>query len=67
MKKIGMLLTRAGHDNFSIFYDDSVKANPYRLYRVDGKHRIQVARYADLASCVAYISDYVFYHNETER
>lgn len=67
MQKIGMLITKAGHDNFAIFYDDSVKVNPYRLYNVSGKHRLQVARYADLASCTAYINNYVMEHNEEER
>ena len=67
MQKIGMLITKAGHDNFAIFYDDSVKVNPYRLYTVSGKHRLQVARYADLASCVNFINCYVKQNNEESR
>lgn len=67
MQKIGMLITKTGHDNFAIFYDDSVKVNPYRLYNISGKHRLQVARYADLASCTAYINNYVMANNEESR
>lgn len=54
MKKIGSIHS-AGHPELTIYYDDKVSVNPFRVcleYWEDGRrHKKQVNRYADLFSC----------------
>lgn len=54
MKKIGSIHS-AGHPELTIYYDEKVSVNPFRVcleYWEDGRrHKKQVNRYADLFSC----------------
>jgi hypothetical protein len=68
MHKIGMLDTK--DVLFEILYDDKAKTNPYKVYNKywdHGWHKRLLNKYADLASCTAYINNYVMEHNEEER
>lgn len=68
MKKIGELHTKAAY--FVLYYDESAKYNPYRLYQKwydAGWHKKLIEKYADLYSCTIWINNFVAQHNEERR
>lgn len=75
MNKIADIKALAGH--FEIYYDKSVKENPYKIYLKDyaynqsagrwmERRKLQI-KYADLASCLTWLRDYMYWHNEYHR
>ena len=74
MKKIGEIHP-AGAAALKIVYDDKAKSNPYMVYQEwfePGpyglrKRRKLVVMYADLLSCMMFLTDYVEVHNEERR
>lgn len=76
MTKIGEVHP-AGVAALKIVYDGKAKTNPYRVYQEwlePGpygwglrKRRKVVAKYADLLSCMIFLTHYVEAHNEERR
>ena len=70
MRKIGSL--QVNGFTATIYYDDKAETNPFRMYAEyydigkDGylvKHKKLAQKYGDLASCTAYLHNYVLQHN----
>ena len=74
MKKIGELQPKSA-DTVTIYYDDKADTNPYRVCREWNDiapygivhRRKQIARYADLYSCVFVMLGHAKEHNEEGR
>ena len=64
-----------GVANMTVYYDKTVKTNPYRVYlewneitdRGLVDHKKQVSRFADLGSAVGMMATYVLRNNEEGR
>lgn len=62
MKRKVLTVSDSGIPRFDVVKDDSQQFNQYRVYRMTydcGWHRKQIAKYADLASAIAFIHDMV--------
>lgn len=69
MKKIGEV-NPMNCMTMTVYYDDKVECNPYRVYQewyAPRKRRIQIGRYADLGSCMWTITNCILENNEHGR
>lgn len=68
MKKIGELNARVA--SFVLYYDEADIMNHYKLYQKwydDGWHRKLIMKHPHLRNCVAWINNYIWYHDEEGR